>query len=221
MIEAVLFDLDGTLIDSAPTIGTILNGIRLQMGKPQLPLSEYPRLMSLGVEVLVTQVLDLQVHEISSAIAEFRRLYENVRTPIESLVPGASMVLHELQEMSIACGLVSNKPEYLCLKILAETDLLHLFRTIVGGDTTSRVKPRAEPLLCAAANLRASTEATIYVGDSSIDQLAANLAGMRFVLYNSTYETSVSKNNIWGDIDRLDQLVPLIQRQDSMTDKLQ
>ena len=132
-------------------------------------------------------------------------------TSKSSLNEGAERMFKDLRNLGLSIGLVSNKPEYLCRKLLLETDILRWFDTIVGGDTTSWCKPSAEPLLWALSDINASSDNAVYVGDTSIDSLAAESAGVRFVYYNSNYDDSVARHTVWASISRLNKLVTIVK----------
>ena len=216
MISSVLVDLDGTVIDSAPVIGTVLNKLRRGRGQHDLPLSDFRSLVGLGPTALVATALELELGDVPEAIQEFRILYAKMPTSKSSLNAGAARMFEDLNNIGISIGLVSNKPEYLCRKLLLETDILRWFDTIVGGDTISWCKPSAEPLLRALSDLNANSDNALYVGDTSIDQLAAESAGVRFVYYNSNYDDSVARHSVWASISRLDQLVNIVKGENDL-----
>ena len=192
MYSAVVFDLDGTLIDSAPTVAIVLNSMRHQMGKDALGIESYRSWSSEGGEVLVGNALDLSLKDAAQFVPEFRKHYFELPTPIECIYPGVIDMLREFKSRKIRMAICSNKPENLCRKVLRETTLFDFFDVVIGGDTLSKKKPDPAPLLYSMIKIATSFNQVLYVGDSSIDKQTAMAANIDFAHFMGGYDSSVS-----------------------------
>ena len=173
LAKAVIFDLDGTLIDSTPIIGKVLNSMREENSLPTLPLDNYRNWISLGAIDLVEKATVGIIGNLDDLLAEFRRRYWLIPTSVESLYSGADWVIKELASHDIKLAICSNKPEHLCKKVLDEIQLLDYFHSVVGGDTATKSKPHREPIDFALRELEAKFGSALFVGDSVVDQNAA------------------------------------------------
>lgn len=179
--KAIIFDLDGTLVDSAGPIATALNRMRARKGLPgQVSRKEVKQWVSLGAEALVRHALAGAYRD--GDLAEFRAEYAAVTTPPACVYEGVPEMLDMLTVNGVLLAVCSNKPQQLCVKVLRETRILRYFRAIVGGDAVARPKPHPEHLTAAIAALGASCADSLYIGDSSVDFLASRAAGVPFLL---------------------------------------
>jgi phosphoglycolate phosphatase len=210
-IEAILFDLDGTLVDSAPSIATILNAMRAEQGSLPLPVGCFRQWISLGAAELVSRSLAVPLPDVAAALEDFRGRYGTLPTPATCLFPGVSETLAILAESGVRLGICSNKPTHLCRKVLQETGLLAYFGAIVGGDTVPRPKPHRQPLDHAMGLLGAHPSGTIFVGDSTIDQQAANAAGLPFVFFTAGYDDGVDVEAVWARIGTMPQTLAIVR----------
>jgi phosphoglycolate phosphatase len=186
--RAVIFDLDGTLVDTASSITRALNRVRSRRGGLQ-PLSvvAVKQWISLGSDALVRYGLAETRGNPKIDVAEFRTEYANIRTDPESLYDGVRETLDVLANARLMLAVCSNKPQRLCVKVLEDTGVLGYFPVVIGGDAVANPKPHPEHLLAAMRTLGSSCSQTVYVGDSSIDFLSAKAAGVPFLLARYGY----------------------------------
>ena len=209
-IDTILFDLDGTLVDSAPIVGLILNDMRVAQGLEPLPLGCFRQWISLGARELVGRAMEAKMEEVPVFVQEFRRLYRELPTPADTLFPGVAETIAVLTASGVRLGLCSNKPEHLCRKVLLETGLSDHFGTVVGGDTVSQPKPNRRPLDYALEALGATTPSAILVGDSTVDQRAAHAAQLPFVFFTGGYDDGVNVGAANWCIDAVAQVLDIV-----------
>lgn len=211
IFDTILFDLDGTLVDSAPLIGEILNGMRAERNATSLPTAFFRDLVSKGAIELVSCSLEVPFDETVPLLQEFRDRYYSMPTPVGSLFAGAIETIESLAAKGTKLAICSNKPTHLCHKVLAETKLLHYFGAIVGGDMMDRPKPHRKPV-DHALSLVGSTHATsLFVGDSRVDQEASRSAGIPFVFFVGGYDDGVDSDAAWARISTLPQLLEVLK----------
>ncbi|HTC54725.1 MAG TPA: phosphoglycolate phosphatase [Steroidobacteraceae bacterium] len=214
-VRAVLFDLDGTLLDTAPDMVGALNALRHQERLPGLPFPQLRLLVSHGARALVHHGFpEAQGPRFESLRQRFLTLYAEalaVRTRPYAGVPEA---LAYLDSQAIPWGIVTNKPEGLTGPLLEKLGLTGRARTIVCGDTLPERKPHPRPLLHAAAQLGVHPGAAIYVGDAERDVLAAQAAGMRAYVALYGYIPADERPREWpanGWLDSSEGLVGWLQ----------
>jgi phosphoglycolate phosphatase len=180
-MRAVLFDLDGTLADTAPDLAAALNRLRSDQGLGPLPLEQVRPFASAGARGLVhagfgVKPGDGEYDALREAFLEFYRERPCVET---RLFPGIAELLQELSRRAIAWGVVTNKATRFTERILASLGLAP--DCVVCGDTTPHLKPHPAPMLHAAGLLALPTKDCYYLGDDLRDIQAARAAGMRAV----------------------------------------
>ena len=181
MIEAVLFDLDGTLADTAPDLANALNQMRGARGLPPLPLAATRPVTSLGARGLLKVGFGLTPDHPAYAgmRSEFLRIYQDNICRETCLFPGMAELLRVLEARDLCWGVVTNKAEYLARPLLKEIPPDTRCACIVGGDTTPHTKPHPAPLLAACASIGRDAGVCLYVGDDLRDIQAGRAAGMR------------------------------------------
>ncbi|MCP4187776.1 MAG: phosphoglycolate phosphatase [Gammaproteobacteria bacterium] len=198
MIEAVLFDLDGTLIDTAPDMGGALNNLLIEEGLSPLPLEDIRPYVSQGGLVL-TQ-LGFAKHVSESEIEPLRlRFLQHYRDTVadqSKLFDGFDQILESLQSSQIAWGIVTNKPEWLTTPLLRSLGIS--CPVVICGDTFEHRKPHPLPLLKAAEILGISCQDSIYVGDDERDVIAGKAAGMKTLIAAYGYIPSSVDLASWG-----------------------
>jgi phosphoglycolate phosphatase len=173
----LLFDLDGTLIDSVADIATAANELRATYQLAPLPVSAVAQFVGGGVENLVRQLLREREDAVfAEAIAFYRRAYERHCLDRTRPYPGVPETLAAMRRASSALAVISNKPEGFSRRILDGLGLLSLFDLVVGGDTVVPTKPDPAPLVHAMQKLGVTPQETWMVGDSPGDIRAGRAA---------------------------------------------
>lgn len=187
MRSAVLFDLDGTLLDSASDIARALSSLRCARGGSAISAAEVRPLVSLGANILLERVLGPFATEPSNDLVEFRAILGALSADPTTVYRGAAEALETLVADGHVLAIVTNKPEALSRSLLTQLGLADRFATIVGGDTAGRAKPDPEPLLKALELIGMPASHAVFVGDSPVDAQAAQACAMPFVLYEGGY----------------------------------
>lgn len=182
-IDAVLFDLDGTLIDSAPDLGAAANQMRADRKMPLLPLSDYRCLVGSGARGMIAIAFGLTPDSVGfeALKEEFFANYEARLTCRSVAFDGVSELVDRIQQAGLVWGVVTNKSERFTVPLTQAMPLFARAGSIVSGDTTPHAKPHPAPLLLAADQLGFMPERCVYVGDDERDIIAGKAAGMRTV----------------------------------------
>jgi phosphoglycolate phosphatase len=183
MIQAVLFDLDGTFADTAPDLAYALNHMRESRGLPPLPLEATRPVTSLGARGLLNAGFGIgpEHPDYRAMREEFLRLYEDNICRESRLFPGVPEFLDAIETRRLRWGIVTNKAEYLARLLLEQLGVAQRSSCIVGGDTTPRLKPHPDSLLAACRTIGLGAASCIYVGDDQRDIEAAHASGMKGV----------------------------------------
>ncbi len=191
MTACVIFDLDGTLVDSQAICVDILNEMLADRGSVRTihPATARPYL-SMGGPRMVAALLAEECGDSEVEIVEFRRRYSERPTPAASLFPGVREGLHALAKAGQRLAICSNKPQHLCDKVLADLNLTPFFEIVVGARTGYRAKPATDLLDLTLLNLRRPAGDCVYVGDSEVDHAVAAAAEMRFRFMTYGYAES-------------------------------
>ena len=177
-VRAVLFDLDGTLIDSAPDLAAAANAMRAARSLPALPLEQYRPHGGSGARGMLAQAFATApgAADYEALKHEFLDRYEALMFDNTRPFANVPALLERLQATGLPWGIVTNKAERFARPLAAALDLRA--GALVGGDTTPHTKPHPAPLLEAARRLGVPTHACLYVGDDERDVLAGRAAGM-------------------------------------------
>ncbi len=200
VINGVLFDLDGTLLDTAPDMTNALNLLLKEEGKEPLSYEACRDFVSHGSVAMVTLGFgDQQTPtELEHRRQRFLDLYEKNLCVDTKLFDGMDETLRFLEECHIQWGVVTNKPEFLTLPLMDQLNLTKRACSIVSGDTLKQRKPSPEPLYLAANQCGCLATECIYVGDAERDIIAGNHANMCTLLASYGY-IDESQNPIeWG-----------------------
>ena len=180
--EAVLFDLDGTLLDTARDLVNALHIVCSEEQQPAPDVALAAQYVSTGAIGLVR--LAFPGHDEAALELLRRRLvttYEQNLCIHTAPYPGINDVLDELDRAGVAWGVVTNKMKYLAEPILDHLDLLRRCATVVGGDTAAQNKPHPAPIHFALAAMRVKPDRAVYVGDAEKDIIAGKAAGTRTI----------------------------------------
>jgi len=180
---AVLFDLDGTLIDSAPDLGAAADQMRITRGLASLPLERYRPMAGAGARGMLGVAFGItpEAPDFISLREEFFLNYEARMLRNTQVFSGVAELVEALCERGLRWGVVTNKSGRFTDPLTRAIALFDTAGAIVSGDTTPYSKPHPEPLFEAARRLRVAPEACVYVGDDERDMLAGRAAGMRTI----------------------------------------
>jgi len=178
-VRAVLFDLDGTLADTAPDLAAAVNLMRLQRNLEPVPLAKLRIYASGGARGLLDGGFDItpEHDEFESMRAEFLGNYAAAICEHTRLFDGITELLNSINQQSLPWGIVTNKPSRFTQALLPLLDLQQA-RCVVSGDTTPHFKPHPASLLEAARQLQVLPQECCYLGDDLRDIQAAQAAGM-------------------------------------------
>jgi phosphoglycolate phosphatase len=179
-VRAVLFDLDGTLIDSAPDLAGAGNDMRAARGLPLLPLEHFRPMVGAGARGMLGRALQVQPGdpEFEALRDEFLQRYEARMTRETRVFDAMRPVLDVLRDAARPWGIVTNKATRFSEPLVRALGLLDEAATLVSGDTTPHAKPHPAPLLEAARRLGVDAAQCVYVGDDLRDVQAGRAAGM-------------------------------------------
>lgn len=199
-VRAVLFDLDGTLIDSAPDLGLAADKMRTDRGMPSLPLDRYRPMAGAGARGMLAEAFGLtpQHPDFEVLREEFFSNYEQRMTCLTTVFDGVVSLIGQLLENKLNWGVVTNKSSRFAVPLTQTMPLFATARTVVCGDTTPHAKPHPAPLLEAAHRLGVEPGHCIYVGDDERDIVAGIAAGMGTVAAIYGYLGERADPQHWG-----------------------
>lgn len=199
-IEAVLFDLDGTLIDSAPDLGAAADRMRLARGLPSLPVELYRPMAGAGARGMLGVAFDIKPDhpDFEALREEFFLNYENCMTERTYAFEGVPELISQLLARRLTWGVVTNKSMRFAGPLTHRMSLFATAATVIGGDSTPYAKPHPAPLLEAARRLNLEPGRCIYVGDDERDVVAGRAAGMGTVAATYGYLGGNADALQWG-----------------------
>jgi phosphoglycolate phosphatase len=202
-IRAALFDLDGTLLDTAPDLATAANRMLADLGRPALVESDIRDYIGKGVVNLVQRCVEAtgggSGEDHRHALEVFERHYIAGIADRSLPYPGVLEGLSALERARIPMGCVTNKAGRFTEPLLEATGLRRYFGVVVSGDTTERKKPHADPLLHAARILGTAPDETLMVGDSLNDVQSARAAGCPVVVVPYGYREGLALEELGAD----------------------
>lgn len=199
-VQAILFDLDGTLIDSAPDLGAAADALRVARGLPSLPLARYRPMAGAGARGMLGVAFGMNPDhpEFMTLREEFFCNYERTMTQHTQVFLGVPELLQTITKQGLRWGVVTNKAERFSLPLTQSMTMFKTADVIVSGDSTPHAKPHPAPLLEAARRLGVDAKQCIYVGDDERDIVAGLAAGMATVAVTYGYLGEHSDTGQWG-----------------------
>lgn len=199
-IRAVLFDLDGTLIDSAPDLGAAADKMRTDRGLAPLPLERYRPMAGAGARGMLAEAFGIAPDhpEFLALREEFFLNYESCMTARTQIFAGVPELVSQILQRQMAWGVVTNKAARFTEPLTRALPLFASAGAVVSGDTTPHAKPHPAPLLEAALRLNLEPQYCIYVGDDERDIVAGRAAGMGTVAATYGYLGVSASPGEWG-----------------------
>lgn len=212
--QLVMFDLDGTLVDSVPDLAAAVDQVLALRGRPTAGIERVREWVGNGALVLVRRALagsidhaEVDDAEAQAALADFLHAYAGGHAAT-TVYPGVPKLLDWLRARDVALAVITNKPERFVAPLLEEKGLGH-FDWIIGGDTLPLKKPDPAGLLQVMASAGATAQRSLFIGDSRNDVLAARAAGVPVVAvsYGYNHGRPVAMENPDLLVDSLDALI--------------
>ena len=203
----VLFDLDGTLADTAPDLAAAVNALLVDEGRPALPFDDIRPWVSWGAPRLVRLAFgeDLPDERLQALRGRFLAFYEAGLCRHSRVFPLMEPVLDALERNGHPWGIVTNKPGWLTEPLVAALGLAERAATVISGDTLPFAKPHPLPLLHAAREMGVPPARCLYVGDAARDIEAGRAAGMRTVAVRWGYIPQDDDPRAWAADHLLDE----------------
>jgi N-acetyl-D-muramate 6-phosphate phosphatase len=196
--RAVLFDLDGTLLDTAPDMVGALNQLLREQGREPLPFADVRCSVSHGARALVRLGFpEIHEPEFEALRQRFLNIYRTCLAVETQIYEGVAEALTRLESAGVPWGIVTNKPGGLTMPLLEHFGLHARAGVVVSGDTLPQRKPHPAPLLHAAKRLGVPPADCIYIGDAERDILAGQAAGMKVYVALFGYIPSTERPNDW------------------------
>lgn len=219
--KTVLFDLDGTLVDSAPDIAAAVNELLATRKLPALTVPQVTLMIGNGVEKLVERAFaavraPLEGAALLQANRDMAPIYLRHVTEHTTLMPGVREALAVLHVGGVKLGVVTNKPQAATREILVHFGLLELLKAVVGGDAVVAKKPAPDGIFLALEKCGVGPAGALLVGDSLADVGAARAAGIPVVLIRGGY-TQAPVEDLGADLvlNRIDELPAILRQPDA------
>jgi len=208
---AIVFDLDGTLIDSAPDIAAAVNKAMAGMGQPPLSIDYVEGFIGDGSRSMLHRIfndrgIDHDDAFLDVKLADYFNHYRAEPATRTRFYPSVREDLHLLADAEFHLGICTNKPHALAELVLEALEIRDLFGSVFGADAVERRKPHQDHLLAVVSDLGADPAHCYYVGDTEIDRACAHSAGIPFFLVNWGGGTNLAA----GSDQRIDRLSDLI-----------
>ncbi len=192
-IRAVVFDLDGTLVDSAPGLQSVVNAVLEAQGCPPIGLADVQSMIGDGITALINKAFaqhgrTLSEKDLDAAASQFRDIYSESGPRETPLFPGARDCLQQLSSLGISLGLCTNKPQRSTEPLLDALEIDHYFSAVFGGDLLAGIrKPDPRHVLAVLGRLGIDAAEAVMVGDSPNDIHAGQGAGLPVIAVTYGY----------------------------------
>ncbi|MBL6933745.1 MAG: phosphoglycolate phosphatase [Rhodospirillales bacterium] len=212
--SALLFDLDGTIIDSAPDVCASVNRVLETMDRPSISVEDTKMLVGFGARTLVEKTLEMtgqpgSEKDVDFLLSGFLESYRRNPSEHTVLFPGARAALDRFVASNMRLGICTNKPTATCFPVLEALDLGRYFDTVICGDTLEFRKPDPRHVFHTLDDMQVTVDEAAFIGDSEADIEAANSAGMPSVLVTFGYchvpLDSLDANALIDHFDELDE----------------
>lgn len=199
-IKTVLFDLDGTLVDTAPDMAAALDVLCEEEGQAVIPYEHVRPVVSNGSLALIRLAFGEAIEEtrLQHLKQRYLEIYEDNICRDSIPFKGIERVLDHIEAHGLNWGVVTNKPGWLTLPLMENLQLKSRAATIVSGDTTANSKPHPDPMHHACNEARSTVSECLYVGDARRDIEAGRNAGMKTLVANYGYIETEEDVNTWG-----------------------
>lgn len=213
ILRTILFDLDGTLADTAPDLAYALNHMLAEQGQDRLPLDEVRPLVSLGGRAMVefASGIPRAAPSFEALYRRFLDLYQQNLARRTKLFPGMETVLAHIEAEQMNWGIVTNKIAVLTLPLVQALGLSDRAACVVSGDSTAKPKPHPDPLLLACEQTGSHPRQCLYVGDAPRDIAAGRRAGMHTLVALFGYIPAGEDPVQWGADGTITAPINLIQ----------
>ncbi len=205
-LKLVIFDLDGTIVDSDKTVVRILNTIRKDLELPPIKFKDISFLLSLGGEKMIHQIIESK-KDLKKYLKIFRDRYLDDSLCNEKLFDGAINYLNYLKDKGIVMAIFTNKPKDLTNKTLKRHQIENFFKYVVTSDDVILKKPNPEGIHKIIKMSKFSEENTIMIGDSMLDLQAANLASIPFFYHDVLSKQEVLDSNDFKKFNNFNDLI--------------
>jgi phosphoglycolate phosphatase len=193
--ELFIFDLDGTIVDSSKTVLKILNLIRKELKMSLIDLNDIGSALSLGGNEMISIALGEGVNS-DYYLQYFRSIYIRDNLENEKVFIGVREFIEYLLSKDKKVALCTNKPKDLVFKVLKHHKLESYFDCIVTGTDVENKKPNPEGIIKIINKIKCNYEKVVLIGDSSVDQIAAKNAKIKFYFFEAGYDDGVDRKNI-------------------------
>lgn len=222
-VRCVLFDLDGTLVDSRRDIAAALDDALGEHGIAPVGVDRLAPLVGDGVSMLIRRALTLTEMPLdleSAVLPTYLEAYERRHLETTTAYEGVPETIEALAEREVAMAVVTNKPHGFSVSILEHLGMLRHMRVVIGGDSMVHRKPAPEPLLAAIAACDAVPAASVIVGDGDTDMQAGIAAGLYTIGVTYGFRSAEQLVEAGADvlIDRMDDLAGVLQKMKSNAD---
>ena len=198
-ITTVLFDLDGTLLDTAPDLAFALNTLLKNHGRAPLPFSKIRSVASHGAKGLIHLGFDIDNTDLRFALLreELLTIYQQNLCKETQLFDGMESVLNYIETNNLSWGIITNKPTFLTEPLVDKIIFNSKPTCVISGDSVSKCKPDPEPLLHACKLLNVIPEECVYIGDAERDIIAGKRAGMLTIIAGYGYLSLHDQIDSW------------------------